>query len=129
MRLKRRSIIKVLLLMCCILLPTPSQVKAATVQNYEFIKFKRFNKLTNGSRSKDLSIVAICTDGRMTIDAANYQGIFNVLVSDGDSSVVSKETHFALSGQKITLATDFSEGEEYTIIVSTTEGDYIGEIR
>lgn len=72
MRLKRRSIIKVLLLMCCILLPTPSQVKAATVQNYEVIKFKRFNKLTNGSRSKDLSIVAICTDGRMTIDAANY---------------------------------------------------------
>lgn len=44
MRLKRRSIIKVLLLMCCILLPTPSQVKAATVQNYEVIKFKRFNK-------------------------------------------------------------------------------------
>ena len=114
--------------MCCILLPAPSQVKAATVQNYEVINFKRLNNI-GGGRSKDLSIVAIYTDGRMTIDAANYQGILNVLVSDGDSSVVSKETHFALSGQKITLATDFSEGEEYTIIVSTTEGDYIGEIR
>ena len=114
--------------MCCILLPAPSQVKAATVQNYEVINFKRLNKI-GGGRSKDLSIVAIYTDGRMTIDAANYQGILNVLVSDGDSSVVCKETHFALSGQKITLATDFSEGEEYTIIVSTTEGDYIGEIR
>lgn len=128
MRHKRCGIIKVLLLMCCILLPAPSQVKAATVQNYEVINFKRLNNI-GGGRSKDLSIVAICTDGRMTIDAANYQGIFNVLVSDGDSSVVSKETHFALSGQKITLATDFSEGEEYTIVVSTTEGDYIGEIR
>lgn len=128
MRLKRCGIIKVLLLMCCILLPAPSQVKAATVQNYEVINFKRLNNI-GGGRSKDLSIVAICTDGRMTIDAANYQGIFNVLVSDGDSSVVNKETHFALSGQKITLATDFSEGEEYTIVVSTTEGDYIGEIR
>lgn len=129
MRLKRCDIIKVLLLMCCILLPVPSQVKAAIVQDNVAINFKRLQKPTNGNRSKNLSIVAICTDGKLTIEVANYQGILNVLVSDGDSSVVSKETHFVLSGQKITLATDFLEGEEYTIVVSTTEGDYIGKIR
>lgn len=125
---KRRGIITMLLLMCCILLPAASQVKAATAQNNEVINFKRLNK-TGSGRSKNLSIVAICTDGKLTIEVANYQGILNVLVSDGDSSVVSKETHFVLSGQKITLATDFLEGEEYTIVVSTTEGDYIGKIR